>query len=185
MQMPFRRAPTLIVLMATFILLPSAASGMFNTEKLPAPDRKQAFYDNQCSSAAAAIITGTVDAETAKAIVDCNNHPDKESCLNTISFISTNAGAVPPELNCHASNRRDFLKPRVAPAAPRAVDRAKADADDGCAQAAATLVQGLKDPNLSKAIAACNKHPDKNECRNTRIFITQNRGKLPPDFTCQ
>ena len=163
----------------------SPAFSFLDVSKLPAPDPKQAFYDNQCSFAAAAIITGTVDAETAKAIADCNNHPDKESCLTTISFISANAAAVPPELNCHAPNRRDFLKPRVAPAAPRAVDRAKADADDGCAQAAATLVQGLKDPNLSKAIAACNKHPDKNECRNTRIFITQNRGKLPPDFTCQ
>jgi hypothetical protein len=143
--------------------------------------------ENACALAATAIVTGVRIGNTAEQIAVCNNHPDKKSCLSTLSFISENAD-VPPELTCHELDWRRYLRPRKAKdrvALPEP-DLATRRAEDACARAATTLITHAVVGDLAKDIALCNKHPQRDACRATQSFVSQNNGgKVPAELTCQ
>jgi hypothetical protein len=64
-------------------------------------------------------------------------------------------------------------------------DPVQAAADQNCANAAASLVTGVRDGHFAEYVAGCNKSPDKDTCRSTQQFIADSGIKVPPELNCK
>ncbi len=80
--------------------VPSLTCARAATSAPPKPDEFKYIFEIACAMAATGILTGAVSGNLQGQVALCNEHPDKQSCVDTKNFIASRRNGDSGGLTC-------------------------------------------------------------------------------------